>query len=33
MLKFTDFEENLDAITEAGGDIEAARKILVKKHR
>ena len=29
MLKFTNFEENLDAMSEARGDIEAARKILV----
>ncbi len=30
-MKFTNFDENLLAITEASGDIELARKILAKK--
>jgi hypothetical protein len=30
-LKFTNFEENYNAISQACGDIEVARKILVQK--
>ncbi len=30
-LKFTNFDDNLLAITEASGDVEGARKILVQK--
>lgn len=30
-LKFTHFKENLNAIAQARGDVEGARKILVQK--
>jgi hypothetical protein len=30
-LKFTHFQENLNAIAQARGDVEGARKILVQK--
>ena len=31
-LKFTNFKENLQAINQANGDIDEAKKILLHKH-